>query len=155
MTTNANFSKSILIVDDDIESLSYLKLQLEDAGYTAEINASIEIIDLLKVKRFDLICIDMMILGYSINSTGEKTQNIRFDNIRFEKTGLEFYRQLRAGAFTDPHYSGTPVDVPVIFLSAITSEILNEAGINDKKLMYLEKPFMLKELLSYISKLIN
>jgi CheY-like chemotaxis protein len=143
----------ILFVDDDYESLSDLKSLLEDYGYMVEINASMQIIDRLKSERFGLICIDMMIHPLSLNSFGEETQNIKFENTNFMRTGLEFYRRLRAGIFNDSLHSGTPSDVPVIFISAIDEGALRESNINDQRTLYLEKPFRFEKFLALISNL--
>ena len=149
--------KTVLFFEDDYESLQDLKEYLEQyRGWQVELSAQADILDRLAHERFDLILVDLMIPPESLDASGQTVQNVHFEGVSWLKTGLEFLRRLRCGAFSGETGHGTPPDVPVIVLSAVAnysveSALPNQLAVAD----YVEKPFLVEDLLGRIDKLVQ
>ena len=149
--------KTVLFFEDDYESLQDLKEYLEQyRGWQVELSAQADILDRLAHERFDLILVDLMIPPESLDASGQTVQNVHFEGVSWLKTGLEFLRLLRCGAFSGETGHGTPPDVPVIVLSAVAnysvgSALPDQLAVAD----YVEKPFLVEDLLGRIDKLVQ
>jgi CheY-like chemotaxis protein len=136
--------KKVLLFDDNLESMRGVKLYLEEeVGWDVTITAEKSILDRLRTERFDLVCVDVMILEKSLNETGEEVDNVVFDNVGWLQTGVEFLHRLRRGEFTGEH--GTPSNVPVLVIPAVAGSSLEPLS-QEQIQGYVEKPFRLEEL---------
>lgn len=153
----ANQRKKILIFDEDFESMRDLKEHLEEElGYEVVLTAEAGVAERLRRERFDLVLVDIMIHPRSPDAAGEEVVNIHFDDVPWLKTGLEFLRLLRQGAFSDETDIGTPPDVPVIVLSAAASDsIAPELAKQQLAQLYMKKPYRFREVLSNINALLK
>lgn len=144
----SNESIHILLFEDNIETMSPVKEHLvEDWGFSVELTAEEGIIERLGQERFDLIIVDLMIA-----STSEKeTANVHFDDVDWHRTGLEFVKRLRRGEFCQEEGEGTPVDVPVLILSAVADVKTIKEDLAEED--YLAKPFLLDDIDNYITNL--
>jgi CheY-like chemotaxis protein len=143
-------NRSILLLDDDYASMAPLKEILEAMyGFDVELSAAKEIMARLAVKRYDLLCVDVMILPKSINGNHREIENICFEGVHWQKTGLEFLRRLRRGDFSSGREHGTSLQVPVIVLSAVANDSLTEAApTGATNIRHIEKPFDLGQLIA-------
>jgi len=144
--------KKILLFEEDFESMYDLKEHLEEEmEWDVELTADKGLLERLRHERFDLIVVDLMIRTMSLDADGKEVQNVHFDGINWQKTGLEFLRRLRKGEFSAKPGLGTSPDVPAIILSAVAGySVTDELGENVRLNGYLEKPFRLEELVEKI-----
>ena len=149
-------TKKLLLLDDDYESMEMLYRYLkEELGLHVEFTANANLLKRLDQEKFDLLIVDLMIHQFSSDANNEKVQNIHYEDVRWDRTGLEFIRRFRTGEYT-PTGRGTSTSVPIIVLSAVAdsatdgdwSEVL-------KKEHPVEKPFRLSDLSSLINKLLQ
>jgi CheY-like chemotaxis protein len=148
--------KRLLLLDDDYESMeelyNYLK---DDLGLEVEFSANANLLQQLDRKKFDLLIVDLMIHQYSLNAQKEKILNIHYDDVRWDRTGLEFIRRFRAGEYT-PSDRGTSTSVPIIVLSAVADSATDgDWGDILEKEHPVEKPFRLSELVGLINSLLQ
>lgn len=148
--------KKLLLLDDDFESMAELYQYLkEDIGLEVEFSASENLLKRLDREKFDLLIVDLMIHQYSLNAQNEKVQNIHYDNVRWDRTGLEFIKRFRTGQYT-PSGRGTSTSVPIIVLSAVADSATDgELGDILAKEHPCEKPFRLSDLTGLISRLLQ
>jgi CheY-like chemotaxis protein len=153
----AEKQKSVLLFDDDYESMVALKFYLEHKlGLQAELSAERTLLERLAVEQFDLICVDLMIHPVSLDALDEEVQNVHFEGVNWQKTGLEFLRRLRQGNFSQAEGSGTAPTVPVIVLSAVANySVEDELGQEVAVEGYIEKPFSLEEMAEKIRTLLR
>lgn len=149
--------KRILVFDDDFESMRDFKEYIEEEPeWDVELTANRSLLERLSHERFDLIIVDLMIRPASLDADGEEVQNVHFDGVNWQRTGLEFLRRLREGEFSEEVGLGTSPDVPAIILSAVASySVTDELGENVRLNGYLEKPFRLEELVEKIHGLLQ
>jgi CheY-like chemotaxis protein len=136
--------KKVLLFEDNYESMYDVKEYLEEEhGWDVTLSAKQDVLDHLRTERFDLVCVDVMILERSLDEKDREVENVVFDNIPWLQTGAEFLHRLRRGEFTGEH--GTPSNVPVLVISAVAGssfEPLSQEWIQG----HVEKPFRLEEL---------
>ena len=149
--------KRILLLEDDFESLKDLKAYLEQRlAWQVELTAAQSLLERIKQERFDLIIIDLMIHPRSLNGENREVDNIHFDGVSWQRTGLEFLRRLRQGEFEGERDQGTRPDVPVIVLSAVgdTESIRREIqGLMVQSCV--EKPFVLRKMVAHMRELLE
>jgi CheY-like chemotaxis protein len=143
--------RKVLLLDDDYPSMAPLKDLLETFfEFEVELSAAKTLIDHLHTVRYDLLCVDTMILPKSLNGTQDEVENIHFDGVHWQATGLAFLERLRRGDF-GPAPQGTPPDVPVIILSAVADDSLVDAGYQPgATTRHVEKPFDVEQLIDTI-----
>lgn len=149
--------KRILVFDDDFESMRDFKEYIEEElEWDVDLTANRSLLERLSHERFDLIIVDLMIRPASLDADGEEVQNVHFDGVNWQRTGLEFLRRLREGEFSEELGLGTSPDVPAIILSAVASySVTDELGEDVRLNGYLEKPFRLEELVEKIHGLLQ
>lgn len=150
--------KRILLFDDDYESMRFLKEFIDEKaiGWDVELTADRRLLERLSHECFDLIVVDLMIRSLSLDAEGEGVENVHFDGVNWQKTGLEFLRRLRKGKFSQEAGMGTPPDVPVIILSAVANySVTGELGEDVCFNGYFEKPFRLEELFDKMGDLLQ
>ncbi|MCW3788535.1 response regulator transcription factor [Plebeiibacterium sediminum] len=113
-------SKRILIVDDEEDLCEILQFNLESEGYETEVAFSAEEALLKDIKSFDLLLLDVMM--------GKMSGFKLIDTIRKE----------------------LKVEVPVIFLTAKSTENDLLTGFNLGADDYISKPYSLKELIARV-----
>lgn len=152
----AEKQKKVLLFDDDYESMAALKVYLEHKlGLQVELGAERALLERLARDRFDLICLDLMIHPVSLNAQDQEVNNVHFEGVNWQKTGLEFLRRLRAGEFSQAGSPGTAPTVPVIVLSAVANySVEDELGPEIAVEGYIEKPFSLEEMAEKIRTLL-
>ncbi len=152
----AEEQKKVLLFDDDYESMVALKIYLEHRlGLLVELSAERALLERLACDRFDLICIDLMIHPVSLNALDQEVKNVHFEEVNWQKTGLEFLRRLRTGEFSQAGGPGTVPTVPVIVLSAVANySVEDELGPEVAVEGYIEKPFSLEEMAEKIRTLL-
>jgi len=147
----------ILLFEEDFESMRDLKEHLEEEmEWDVELTADMSLLERLSHECFDLIVVDLMIRPISLDAGGKEVQNVHFDGVNWQRTGLEFLRCLRKGEFSQKLGLGTSPDVPAIILSAVagysvTDELGEEVHFNG----YLEKPFRLEELVEKMCEMLQ
>jgi len=120
----ANIKKRIVIADDDIDTLELLKDFLESEGFDVHtVINGIQLFDILKIQRTDLILLDIMMNWIS---------------------GYDLCRALKQ--------SDEYKEIPVIFISARTSDEDVALGYNSGGNDFIKKPFELSKLLEKIKK---
>ena len=147
----------VLFFDDDFESMASTKEYLErERGWSVELSAERTILDRLKRERFDLILVDIMIRPASLDAAGGEVENVHFDGVPWQMTGIEFLKRLRRGDFGGATGQGTRADVPVIIVSAIADDSVVDAFDNSVMLWdYQGKPFRIEYLLAHIDQLLK
>jgi CheY-like chemotaxis protein len=140
--------KRILLFEDDFESMRDFKEHIEEElGWYVELTAAKSLLERLSREQFDLIVVDLMIQPTSLDADGQEVHNVRFEGTPWLRTGLEFLRQLRKGAFCKEAGMGTSPDVHVLILSAVADySARNELGKDIHIEGYIEKPFRLEDL---------
>lgn len=148
--------RKILLLDDDYESMVPLKDLLETIfDFEVTLSAAKETVAQLRQVRYDLLCVDIMILPKSLNGKDEEVENIHFDGVHWQTTGLAFLDRLRRGDFSAAG-QGTAPDTPVIILSAVADDSLADAGyLAGKRTRHLEKPFDVDELINTMVQMID
>lgn len=149
--------RNILLFDDDYESMEPLKLFLEVVhGFTVELTAAQTILQRLTEKRFDLLCVDLMIHPVSLDAAGQEVENLHFPDVNWQVTGLEFLKRLRRGDFCQQRTGGTAPQVPVIVLSAVATQSIDAMLKQEvQPLAHIEKPFDLEEMIACIDQLLR
>jgi CheY-like chemotaxis protein len=147
--------KKLLFFEDDYDNLRDLQDYLEqDLGWQITVTAETGILERLARERYDLLVVDLMIRPESLDAQGSSVQNVHFEGVSWLRTGLEFLRCLREGAFVTTPGQGTPPDVPVIVLSAVANYSVEDALPNgDASTEYVEKPFLVSDLIARIERL--
>ena len=115
----------ILIVDDEEDICDILQYNLKKAGYEVDTAASAEEALYKMRKTWHLLLLDIMMDGIS---------------------GLKMAQLLRE----DYHN-----DVPIIFISALDSDVDIVAGFNKGGDDYIPKPFSIKEVLARVNAVLN
>ncbi|HON55698.1 MAG TPA: response regulator [bacterium] len=119
--------KKIVITDDDVDTLELLREFLESENFEVfTIVNGIQLFEVIKENKPDIILLDIMMNWIS-----------GYDLCRTLKESEKFK------------------DIPIIFISARTSETDIQLGFDSGADAYLKKPFSLKELLEKINSLIN
>lgn len=120
-------SKTILIVDDEEDTLQFLRQRLTEEGFrTIEASNGKEAIERATVDRPDLILLDIMMP---------------------EITGWDVMEQLQKKENT--------ASIPIVVLSAATSENDKQRGYRMGIKQYLTKPVEVKDLISEIKKVVQ
>ena len=147
--------KRILIFDEDYERMRDFKEYLEEEfGWFVELTAQKEIPHRLQTETFDLILIDSMIHLTSFDADNNEVENVHFDDVNWQKTGLEFAKRLRGGEFSSAEGKGTSPLVPVIILSAVANYSI-KPDLENMGFLYQEKPFLLDEMTEQIKTLLK
>jgi CheY-like chemotaxis protein len=148
--------KKLLLLDDDYESMESLQLYVQrELGLDIEFSADANLLKRLDQEKFDLLIVDLMIHPRSLNAQNEEVQNIHYDNVKWNRTGLEFIRRFRTGEYTRTG-QGTCTAVPIIVLSAVADSALDgEWGKIIQNEHQMEKPFRLSELSNLIRSLLQ
>ncbi len=148
--------KKLLLLDDDYESMEGLHSYMtEEMGLDVEFSADAKLLERLDQEKFDLLIVDVMIHPRSPNAQNEEIENIYYDGIRWDQTGLEFIRRFRMGEYT-PTGQGTSVAVPIIVLSAIADSTANREWVKIiQSEHHMEKPFRLSALICLIERLLE
>jgi CheY-like chemotaxis protein len=149
-------NKSVLLFEDDFESMIDVKEDLEEMpGWHVVLTAEETLLERLKQEQFDLIVLDVMIRPKSLDAEGDEVHNVRFDDVNWRSTGMEFMKRLRSGEFSQPG-QGTLPDVPVLILTAAGDHSeLEELQKEFQFEGYAEKPFRFEELVERIVKLLQ
>jgi CheY-like chemotaxis protein len=151
-------AKRILLFDDDYESMSPLKELLEyTLGYTVELTADRGVIERLRSVHYDLICCDVMIHPHSLNVDGDVVENIHFEGVNWQRTGLEFLTRLRRGQFGQNGEWATNSNTPAIVLSAVAdlSDFDRQIAEWSHNTRHMEKPFDPEEFVKIIAELLQ
>jgi CheY-like chemotaxis protein len=148
--------QKILLLDDDYESMHSLQTYLkEEKGWSVELSAEKNLLERLCREQFDLLIVDLMIRPKSVNADNQEVQNIHYDNVKWDRTGIEFIRRFRQGEYTQ-NSKGTSPTVPIIVLSAVAdSPADGEWGKIIQNEHHVEKPFRLSELINLMRNLLQ
>lgn len=148
-------SKKILLLDDDYESMHNLQIYLEEElDWEVELSAEKNLLERLGRDRFDLLIVDLMIRPRGVDADNQEVQNIHYDNVKWDRTGLEFIRRFRQGAYAK-NGEGTFPNTPIIALSAVADSATDEEwGKIIQQEKHIEKPFRLSELIDLIHKIL-
>jgi CheY-like chemotaxis protein len=145
--------KKVLLFEENLESMRDVKEYLqEEFDWEVTITAETSILDRLRTERFDLVCVDLMILEKSLNEAGEEVDNLVFDTVPWLQTGVEFLHRLRRGEFIGEH--GTPSNVPVLVISAVAGASVEKLS-SERIQGYIEKPFRLEDLVAQMRRLLE
>jgi CheY-like chemotaxis protein len=148
--------RKVLLLDDDYQSMAPLKELLETLfDFEVDLSAARETVERLTNVRYDLLCIDIMILPKSLNGDHEEVENIHFDGVHWQTTGLAFLDRLRRGDYRGDG-AGTAPDAPVIILSAVADDSLVDAGyLAGQRTRHLEKPFDVDVLINTMMQMLD
>jgi CheY-like chemotaxis protein len=139
MTTE---KKMIFYFEDEPGLLrAYFKVLREK--YEVIVGASKELIEQPRPQPVDLVIVDLMIHEFTFDEEGKEVQNISYEDVAWQRTGVGFLRRVRAGEY---EAFGFPAAVPVIAATAMadnsTQDEVEALGVQ----AYLEKPFFVDEL---------
>lgn len=116
----------ILIVDDEKDIIELISFNLEKEGYrTSTATSGEEALSILKKESFDLLLLDLMLPGID-----------GFDLCRIIKSDAKF-------------------DLPIIMLTARSTEIDKVAGLEIGADYYITKPFSIRELLAVVKAILR
>lgn len=148
--------KKILLLDDDYESMHNLQIYLEEElDWEVVFSAEKTMLERLGREKFDLLIVDLMIRPKGLGASGQEVQNIHYENVKWDRTGLEFIRRFRQGEYAQNN-KGTSPHAPVIVLSAVADSTANgEWGKIIKNEPHVEKPFRLSDLINLMQKLLR
>ena len=148
--------KKILLLDDDYESMHSLQTYLdEEKGWKVELSAENNLLERLGRERFDLLIVDLMIRPKGVDADNQEVQNIHYDNVKWDRTGLEFIRRFRQGEYSK-NGKGTAPNTPIIALSAVADSAADaEWGKIIENEKHVEKPFRLSDLINLIINLLQ
>ena len=140
MTTG---KKTIFYFEDEPELLRD-HFKVLRAKHEVIISATRADIEKKRRQPVDLLIVDLMIHHSSFDEAGKEVQNVRYPNVEWQQTGVEFLRRVRAG---DYEKFGFSADIPVIAATAIVDASTREEVVEqlDAK-AYLEKPFSVDKL---------
>ncbi len=152
----AEKKRKILMLDDDFESMhnlqSFVGKQLD---MDVELTAEKSLLQRLGKEQFDLLIVDLMIRPKSFNGENREVENIHYEDVKWDRTGLEFIRRLRRGDYSQSE-QGTPADVPIIVMSAVSDSAANgEWGKIIQNEHRMEKPFRLSDLMKLVKSLLQ
>ncbi|MGE5464887.1 MAG: hypothetical protein ACM3PS_16105, partial [Syntrophothermus sp.] len=115
----ADIPRKILMLDDDFESMQNLQVYVKkELNLNVELSAEKSLLERLDRERFELLIVDLMIHPRSPNADNQEVENIHYEGVKWDRTGLEFIRRFRQGEYTKTG-QGTSVDVPIIIMSAV------------------------------------
>lgn len=125
-------SKRILIVEDDEDILKLEEKHLQSAGHLVftALNPLRAFEIILKEEPFDILITDVMMPGLD---------------------GYKFIKMLRS----EPEYKKKCGDMPILILSAKTSEEDIASGLDLGALIYMQKPFSKDELMIAVNTIID
>jgi CheY-like chemotaxis protein len=151
-----NKPRKILILDDDYESMQSFQVYIErELSLDAELSAEKSLLQRFDQEKFDLLIVDLMIHPRGMNADNQEVENIHYDGIKWDRTGLEFIRRFRKGEYTQKGH-GTCVDVPIIVMSAVSdSATVGEWGRIIQNEHHMEKPFRLSEFMNLMRMLLQ
>lgn len=122
--------KNILVVEDDIYMNEALCDILTDEGYSVQNSGkALEAINMIKLNDSNY---NLLILDYNLNGH----QNM---------TGIDVFKEAKK---INP-------DVKAIMISAYGNRIIKEKALNNGINIYLDKPFLIKDLTEAVSRLIH
>ena len=149
-------SHKILMLDDDFESMQSLQVYVKmELNLDVELSAEKSLLERLDKEKFDLLIVDLMIHPRGTDANNQEVENIHYDNVKWDRTGLEFIRRFRMGEYT-PSGIGTPTNVPIIVMSAVADTATNgEWGKVIQNEHHMEKPFRLSDLMSLMRNLLQ
>jgi DNA-binding NarL/FixJ family response regulator len=134
--------KTIFYFEDEPELLRDCMKVLR-TKYEVIVSAEESVIKQPRQRPVDLIIVDLMIHRFGFNEEGIEVQNITYPNVEWQRTGVEFLKQVRAGNY---EVFGFPATVPFIVATALvdssTREEVEKFDIKD----YFEKPFTIQKL---------
>jgi CheY-like chemotaxis protein len=148
--------KKILLLDDDYESMHSLQTYLEEEkGWDVELSAEKSLLKRLGREKFDLLIVDLMIRPKGVDAENREVENIHYDNVKWDRTGLEFIRRFRQGEYAQDD-KGTSPNTPIIALSAVADSAADEEwGKIIQNENHVEKPFRLSDLVTLILSLLQ
>lgn len=154
MTTN---NRHILLLDDDYVSMEPLKEVLETKfGYQVDLTAAATLVEQLQKVRYDLLCVDIMIHPKSLDQAGNEVDNLHFNETNWQLTGLAFLKHFRNGEFSSTNSAGTSPQTPVIVLSAVAQNSVDEVtALGVANTRHIEKPFSLAQLIKTMNELMD
>lgn len=118
--------EKILIVDDETDIIELISFNLVKEGYrTSTATSGEEALSILKTESFDLMLLDLMLPGID-----------GFDLCRIIKSDTKF-------------------DLPIIMLTARSTEIDKVAGLEIGADYYITKPFSIRELLAVVKAILR
>ena len=149
-------SRKILMLDDDFESMQNLQVFVKkELNMDVELTAEKNLLQRLGKEKFDLLIVDLMIQPKSFNGENLEVENIHYDGVKWDRTGLEFIRRFRKGEYTHVGH-GTSVDVPIIIMSAVSDSAANgEWGKIIQNEHRMEKPFRLSDFMKLVNTLLQ
>jgi len=148
--------RKILMLDDDYESMQSLQVFVKrELNMDVELTAEKKLLQRLGKEKFDLLVVDLMIHPKSFNGENREVENIHYDDVKWDRTGLEFIRRFRKGEYTHGG-QGTSVDVPIIIMSAVSDTAANgEWGKIIQNERRMEKPFRLSDFMKLVNTLLQ
>jgi DNA-binding response OmpR family regulator len=116
-------AKKVMVVDDEEETLAYIKLGLEMCGYDViAISNSMHAVDLAKSMKPDILILDFLMPGMD---------------------GFDIFNGLNA--------SNETKDIPIIFITGHMIPEVTERMLKTKAFCYMTKPFDISDLTDRIS----
>ena len=148
--------RKILMLDDDFESMQTLQTHVrKELNAEVELSAEKNLLQRLGREKFDLLVVDLMIRPKSFNAENQEVENIHYDNVKWDRTGLEFIRRFRKGEYAQTGH-GTSADVPIIVMSAVSDSAANgEWGKVIQNELCMEKPFRLSDFMKLVHSLLQ
>jgi CheY-like chemotaxis protein len=148
--------RKILMLEDDFESMHNLQTFVgKQLNMEVELTAEKSLLKRLGQEQFDLLVVDLMIKPKSFNEENQEVENIHYEDVKWDHTGMEFIRRFRRGDYSQPG-QGTSADVPIIVMSAVSDSAANgEWGTIIQNEQRMEKPFRLSDFMKLVNKLLQ
>lgn len=146
-----NTKKSIFYFEDEPELLrDYFRILR--MKYNVIVGASQELIEQERLQPMGLLVVDLLIHHSGFDESEKEVMNITYPDVKWQRTGLEFLKRVRAG---DYERFGFPALIPVVAATAVIDSSTREEieGLGIKK--YLEKPFSVDKLEKAIDSIIG
>ena len=144
--------KRIFWFEEDPDMLEDYSKTLREK-YFLDIGAQWDAIRNTRQQPFDLIIVDLMIHRDSFSiGKGNEVENVGFDGVEWQKTGLEFLARLRIGEYKE---YGFPADIDAIVATAVATYPAYEDAKKHGVKAFLEKPFTIEELETAIAEALN
>jgi CheY-like chemotaxis protein len=148
--------RKILMLDDDFESMHYLQSFVgKQLNMDVELTAEKSLLQRLRQEQFDLLVVDLMIKPKSFNGENIEVENIHYDDVKWDHTGLEFIRRFRNGEYSQSD-QGTSANAPIIVMSAVSDSAANgDWGKIIQNEHRMEKPFRLSDFMKLVNNLLQ
>lgn len=136
--------KRILFLEDQFEASQFHIDALIDEGYNITVTAKEKLIFTPRKEPFDLLLLDIMIKAKEHVEDERFEGNLHFEDINWSETGLEFFKRIRQGVYTE---YGLLKDITCIVVTATADADVIEQLFKLEPKRVIWKPYKVETLL--------